>query len=107
MRIPGNIEGIAYRLVAVGIALDHLSTRIGLLNPMIREFNQFTVNLAQNSLWLPFDAFMLSVAIAIPALFIRKTHLDGRKVMLLFPLIFGAARLGAALHTFALIILWA
>jgi len=107
LRIPGNIEGIAYRLVAVGIALDHLSTRIGLLNPMIREFNQFTVNLAQNNLWLPFDAFMLSVAIAIPALFIRKTRLDGRKVMLLFPLIFGVARLGAALHNFALIILWA
>lgn len=107
MRIPGNIEGIAYRLVALGISLDHLSTRIGLLNPMIREFNQYTVHLAQNNLWLPFDAFMLSVAIAIPALFIRKTRLDGRKVMLLFPLIFGAARLGAALHNFALIILWA
>ena len=107
MRVPGNLEGIAYRLVALGIALDHLSTRIGLLNPMIREFNQFTVHLAQNNLWLPFDAFMLSVAIAIPALFIRRTSLDGRRVMLLFPLLFGAARLGAALHNFALIFLWA
>ena len=107
MRIPGNIEGISYRLVAVGIALDHLSTRIGLLNPMIREFNPFTVLLAQRNLWLPFDVFMLTAAIAIPALLIRKTRLDGRKVMLLFPLLFGAARLGAALHNFALILLWA
>ena len=107
MRVPGNIEGIAYRLVALGIALDHLSTRIGLLNPMISEFNQFTVHLARNNLWLPFDAFMLSVAIAIPAFFIRRTSLDGRNVMLLFPLLFGAARLGAALHNFALILLWA
>jgi hypothetical protein len=107
LRVPGNIEGIAYRLVALGIALDHLSTRIGLLNPMIREFNQFTVHLAQNNLWLPFDAFMLSVAIAIPALFIRRTSLDGRRVMLLFPLLFGAARLGAATHNFALIFFWA
>jgi len=107
LRVPGNIEGIAYRLVALGIALDHLSTRIGLLNPMIREFNQFTVHLAQNNLWLPFDAFMLSVAIAIPARCIRRTSLDGRRVMLLFPLLFGAARLGATLHNFALIFLWA
>ena len=44
---------------------------------MIREFNQFKVNLALNKLWLPF-AFILSVAIAIPSLFIRK-------MMLLFP----------------------
>ena len=107
MRVPGNIEGIAYRLVALGISLDHLSTRIGLLNPMIWEFNQFTVHLARNNLWLPFDVFMLSVAIAIPAFFIRRTSLDGRNVMLLFPLLFGAARLGAALHNFALILLWA
>lgn len=107
MRIPANIEGIAYKLVTVGITLDHLSTRIGLLNPMIREFNKYTVHLAQNNLWLLFDVFMLSAAIAIPALFIRKTRLDGRKVMLLFPLLFGAARLGAALHNFALIILLA
>jgi hypothetical protein len=34
----------------------------------------------------------------------RKTNLAGRKVILLFPLLFGVARLGAAVHNMALIL---
>ncbi|UCD44301.1 MAG: hypothetical protein JSV27_09225 [Candidatus Bathyarchaeota archaeon] len=104
MKIPENIERIAYSLVTFGITADHLTTRIGLMNPMIREFNPFTVLLHQRSLWVPFDLFMLSMALGLPALIIRTLKIRQRKIILLFPLLFGAARLGAALHNFALIL---
>lgn len=104
MKIADNIDKIAYCLVTLGIIADHLTTRIGLMNPMIREFNPFTVLLHQRSLWLPFDLFMLSMALGLPALLIRVLRVRGRKVILLFPLLFGAARLGAALHNFAIIL---
>ncbi len=103
MKVPKNLEGVAYKLVTLGIILDHLSTRIGLLNPMIKELNPFTVMLSQRGLWLPFDIFMLCISVGLPALLIQKTNLAGRKVILLFPLLFGVARLGAAVHNMALI----
>ena len=104
MKVPKNIEGIAYKLVTLGIIFDHLSTRIGLLNPIIKEFNPFTVMLRQHGLWLPFDIFMLYLSVGLPALIIRKTNLAGRKVILLFPLLFGVARLGAAVHNMVLVL---
>ena len=104
MKASENIEGIAYKLVTLGIILDHLSTRIGLMNPMIKEFNPFTVMLSQQGLWLPFDIFMLYISVGLPALIMQKTNLAGRKVILLFPLLFGVARLGAAVHNMALIL---
>jgi hypothetical protein len=104
LRSLENIEGIAYKLVTLGIILDHLTTRIGLLNPKIKEFNPFTVTLSQRGLWLPFDIFMLYISVCLPLFIIQKTNLAGRKVILLFPLLFGVARLGAALHNIALIL---
>jgi hypothetical protein len=82
LKVPKNLEGVAYKLVTFGIILDHLSTRIGLMNPMIKEFNPFTVMLSQRGLWLPFDLFMLCISVYFPALIIQKTNLAGRKAII-------------------------
>jgi len=45
-----SVESLAYLTALIGTVGDHLSTRIGLLYPRIRELNPFTVYLRQNAL---------------------------------------------------------
>jgi hypothetical protein len=101
-----SVEGLAYLTVLIGIVGDHISTRIGLLCPRIGELNPFTVYLRQNGLWLPFDVFLLVVSLGLPALLMRKWSFRGRWAVLAFPVIFGLARLFAAMHNIIMMILY-
>jgi hypothetical protein len=56
-------------------------------------------------MWLPFDILVLAIAVALPALLIHKTRVQGRRVTLSFPLLFGAARLFATVWNLRLFIL--
>jgi len=106
LSIYGNsIESLAYLTALVGIVGDHLSTRIGLLYPMIRELNPFTVFLRQNGLWLLFDVLMLGVSIGVPALLMRKWSFNGRWAVLAFPILLGLARFFAMVYNVFLIVL--
>jgi len=100
-----SVEGLAYLTALAGIVGDHLSTRIGLLSPRIRELNPFTVFLRQNDLWLLFDVFMLAVSLGVPVLLIRKWSFRGRWAVLAFPVLFGLARLFATIHNVIMIFL--
>ncbi len=99
-----SVEDLAYLTALIGTVGDHLSTRIGLLYPRIRELNPFTVYLRQNGLWLPFDVFLLVVSLGLPALLMRKWSFRGRWAVLAFPVIFGLARLFAAMHNVIMIL---
>jgi hypothetical protein len=99
-----SVEGIAYLTALAGIVSDHLSTRVGLLCPRIRELNPFTVFLRQKGLWLPFDVLLLFVSLGLPALLMRKWRFRGRWAILAFPVLFGLARLFAAMHNVIMII---
>ena len=100
-----SIESLAYLTALAGIVGDHLSTRFGLLYPMIRELNPFTVFLRQNGLWLLFDVLMLGVSIGVPALLMRKWSFNGRWAVLAFPILLGLARFFAMVYNVFLIVL--
>jgi hypothetical protein len=100
-----SIESLAYLTALAGIVGDHLSTRFGLLFPMIRELNPFTVFLRQNGLWLLFDVLMLGVSIGVPALLMRKWSFKGRWAVLAFPFLLGLARFFAMVYNVFLIVL--
>jgi hypothetical protein len=100
-----SIESLAYLTALTGIVGDHLSTRFGLLFPMIHELNPFTVFLRQNGLWLLFDVLMLGVSIGVPALLMRKWSFKGRWAVLAFPILLGLARFFAMVHNVFLIVL--
>ena len=99
-----SVEGFAYLTALIGTVGDHISTRIGLLCPRIRELNPFTVYLRRNGLWLPFDVFLLVVSLGLPALLMRKWSFRGRWAILVFPVLFGLARLFAAMHNVIMIL---
>ncbi len=99
-----SVEDLAYLTALIGTVGDHLSTRIGLLFPRIRELNPFTVYLRRNGLWLPFDVFLLVVSLGLPALLMRKWSFRGRWAVLAFPVLFGLARLFAAIHNVIMIL---
>jgi hypothetical protein len=100
-----SIESLAYLTALTGIVGDHLSTRFGLLFPMIHELNPFTVFLRQNGLWVLFDVLMLGVSIGVPALLMRKWSFKGRWAVLAFPILLGLARFFAMVHNVFLIVL--
>ena len=103
MRNLSDIEGGIYTLTAVGIIGDHLSTRIALCQPQIREVNPFTLFLFQNNLWLLFDVFMMAVSLGVPYILMRKWSFNGRWAVLAYPLLFGMGRLAAAVHNLLLL----
>ena len=110
---PGIIEGsalslteiISYMSALLGMLGDQLSTRLGLTVPGIYESNQFAAQMMERGMWLPFDILVLAIAVALPALLIHKTRVQGRWVTLSFPLLFGAARLFATVWNLRLFIL--
>ena len=99
-----SIETLAYLTALAGIVGDHLSTRVGLLLPTIRELNPFTVYLRQNGLWLLFDALMIVVSIGVPAFLMRRWSFRGRWAVLAFPLLLGSARFFAMIHNFLIVL---
>lgn len=105
MSVHDNIDKIAYMVSALGTLADHLVTRIGLLNPRITEFNGFTVILRRHNLWLFFDIFVLMVSLVLPYLIYSRSNIKGRWAILVFPLLFGIARLGATVHNIFVILL--
>jgi hypothetical protein len=97
----------AYMVAAVGIAGDHISTRVAITHPLIValivEANSFTLLLRQNGLWLPFDILVLVVCLGVPALVVRFFSFEGRRAIMAMPLLVGAARLLATSYNVLLL----
>jgi hypothetical protein len=93
----------AYMVAAVGIAGDHISTRVAITHPLIVEANSFTLLLRQNGLWLPFDILVLVVCLGVPALVVRFFSFEGRRAIIAMPLLVGAARLLATSYNVLLL----
>jgi hypothetical protein len=86
-------EKVCYIAVIIGMLGDQFSTRLGLSRTGIYESNPNVMFLMQNNLWLPIDIVMTFMSVVFTALFIRKFKVEGRLIMLGFPLIFGSVRL--------------
>ncbi|MDQ1281126.1 MAG: hypothetical protein QG670_2390 [Thermoproteota archaeon] len=96
------IELVSYVILIFGTLGDHLSTAIGLQNPMYYETNQFTVVLMSKQLWLSFDLLLIVLGVIIPYKLLRMRK-DLFKEVLAFPLILGIARLSGCLINLSLI----
>ena len=104
MKSLGDYEFGVYVLAATGILGDHISTRIALTQPQIKELNPLTVALFQNNLWFFFDLFMLLAALGVPYILMRRWSFRGRWAILAYPLLFGFGRLAAAVHNVLLLL---
>ena len=103
MKKLGDYEVGIYALAATGIVGDHISTRLALTQPQIKELNPLTVALFQNNMWFFFDILMLILALGVPYFLMRKWNFRGRWAILAYPLLFGIGRLAAAVHNIMLL----
>jgi hypothetical protein len=99
-----GLESFSYFMLILGTLGDHVSTIIALTRPYIYESNPFTLWLMERGLWLPFDAALVALGIAVPYLILRRTDRDYFKALLIYPFLHGLIRLGASLWNFSLII---
>lgn len=88
-----RIEKLSYTLMMLGVAGDQISTRVSLSIPYFYESNPYSAKLMAMGLWLPFDLLLLLVGFAVPWAIIRKW---GKHAILAYPILYGAARLAAA-----------
>lgn len=91
-------EKLAYEIVIFGVMVDQMTTRIALLYPWMIETNPNALMLMGQGLWLYMDLFLLASAIIMPAVIIRFLSFEGRRVVLLYPFLFGILRLMAGLN---------
>ena len=85
-------ETASYTILLIGTLLDHISSRLALMNPHVFEANPFTQWLQANGLWILFDVSIV-VLLTLPfSIFIQCTSLKCRRIILLSPLIVGLAR---------------
>lgn len=97
-------ETVVSLIAILGMLGDQLSTRLSLNLPYISESNPMVIWLMQNGLWLTFDLIILMAILLIPILCIRKTSIEGKSILLAFPLIFGIFRISATFMNIILVL---
>jgi hypothetical protein len=97
------MELIAYALLIAGVLADHISTAIATAKPWIHEANPYAAMYMELGIWLPVDLLLVATGIAFPALIIRLWSFPHRRVVLLYPMIHGAARLIACIWNLSLL----
>lgn len=97
-------ETVVSLIAILGMLGDQLSTRLSLNLPYISESNPMVIWLMQNGLWLTFDLIILMAILLIPIICIRKTSIEGKSILLAFPLIFGICRISATFLNIILVL---
>ena len=92
---------IAYPLTVLGMAVDQLSTTIGLQQPNITETNPVALFLMDAGLWLPVDLALTLLSVVMAELLGRKR---GLWQVTAFPLFYGVLRLLFGIHNVSLIL---
>ena len=88
-----SLERFSYVFTIFGVVSDQISTRIGLLNPNIVEFNPITRFLISVNAWFVFDMLILGVMIGASYFFLRKISVKNSNYILVYPILFGLFRL--------------
>lgn len=96
-------ESLSLGIFGVGVAIDHLSTSIGLMTGYLVELNPFTLHLISLRLWLLFDISILCALSWSLITIFRKWDLKEKRILLLLPIIVGVVRLGAGIHNIFLL----
>jgi len=86
-------ERVSYTILVIGSLLDHVSSRLALMDPHVFEANPFTRWLQANGLWMTFDVSIVVLLILPFSIFIQCTSLKCRRIVLLTPFMVGLARL--------------
>ncbi|MHA2237328.1 MAG: hypothetical protein ACXAB2_03030 [Candidatus Hodarchaeales archaeon] len=88
-----SLERYSYVLATLGVVGDQISTRIGLLNPDIVEFNPIVRFLISVNAWFFFDLLVLGITIGTSYFFLRKVNVKYNTCILVYPILFGFLRL--------------
>jgi membrane-anchored protein YejM (alkaline phosphatase superfamily) len=91
-------------LATLGVVGDQISTRIGLLNPNIMEFNPITRFLISVNAWFIFDMLILGITIGASYLFLRKVNVKNSAFILVYPILIGSLRLFATVLNLQIIL---
>ena len=86
-------ERVSYTILVIGSLLDHVSSRLALMDPRMFEANPFSRWLQANGLWILFDVSIVVLLIFPFSIFIRCASLKCRRIVLLTPFMVGLARL--------------
>jgi RsiW-degrading membrane proteinase PrsW (M82 family) len=86
-----------------GVAIDHISTTIGLMTDTLIEQNPFVNWLISLRVWFLFDLFVLGVVSLVVTRIYRKWEHPSRWTVLIYPFLIGMVRLLAGLHNIALL----
>lgn len=98
-----SFEGLAYAALVLGAAADQMSTRYALSFGGIYETNPVAVQMMKLGLWQVFDAVILLAVIFMCGLIMRRCQFTNKWVLLLFPMVIGVFRLGAAFWNLSLV----
>lgn len=96
-------ESLSLGIFGIGVAIDHLSTSIGLMTGCLVELNPFTLHLISLRLWLLFDISILCALSWSLITIFRKWDLKEKRILLFLPIIVGVVRLGAGIHNIFLL----
>lgn len=97
------IQKLSYILSLLGTFTDQVSTRLGLLHPMIYEGNPNVAWMLDLGIWLPVDISILAVMIISCKIVVDHWDFVNRRVVYFCPLTYGVLRLITGLSNFLLL----
>jgi len=97
------IQKLSYIFSLLGIFTDQLSTRLGLLHPLIFEGNPNVAWMLDLGIWLPIDLTILAVMILSCKLVVDNWGFVNRRIVYFCPLTYGVLRLMTGVSNFLLL----
>ncbi len=104
VNVLGRLEALAYVIFGAGAVADQLSTGYALSFAGIYETNPVVAQVMKLGLWPVFDAAILLATILTCMTIMRRWNFTNKWVSLIFPMVIGGFRLGAALWNVSLVI---
>ena len=98
------IQNLSYIFSLLGIFMDQVSTRLGLLNPLIFEGNPNVAWMLELGIWLHIDLTILVVMILSCELIVDHWNFVNRRVVYFCPLTYGVLRLITGISNFLLLV---
>lgn len=87
------MERQAYVFYIFASVVDHLSTRLGLTNPLIYESNRLVAYLMTVDLWVPYEIIVIVGVITSMGIWYRRLEYRYRWIALIPPVMVGLIRL--------------